>query len=312
MGNSSSQSVKNYVTNSTKYSQITSEQLNLANKADVSSYNMQNFTLLNGTGCPDPSKALIDCKNFKIGQTIDQEVNIVQEIDSEVAEKMANKLNAQAQTDIAAAMDQIQELDPGWFGEIMNSTRQELETKVKNEVENSVTSETVMDITNEVLADTINEQEETVSNCGTIRGEYSCDMGQDIANKITVSNILSNLVDKVSENETTSDFYTKATEQLSQEQEGVVGTIGDIFKELKWFFIIGAIVLGLILVVFIIYKLSSGGRSQQGFPYQFPPQMMAPPRPMPQPQPIYQQPQPNPVQSYAQAQQYSQPVVTQQ
>lgn len=300
MGNSTSQSVKNYVTNSTEYSQITREELELANKADVSTYNMQNFKLLNGTGCTNPSAAQINCDNLNITQKIDQKVDIVQEIDSNVAEKMANKLNAQAQTDIKAAMDQLQELDPGWFGEVMNSSRQELETKVKNSVKNSVTSETVMSITNEVLSTTINEQDETVSNCGIISGK-NCNMGQEIANTVTVSNILSSIVDKVSENETTSDFYTKATEKLSQEQEGTVGSVMDFLKEFKWFFIIGGIIFGLLLFAFVAYKLfGSGGVPQQGFPYQFTP-------PMPQPQPL--PPQQSQYNDYSRAQQYQPPII---
>lgn len=297
MGNSTSQTVKNYVTNSTEYNQIMKQALTNTNTADVSTYNLQNMTVEIGSG------AELDCENVDFSQKITENVTVVQNLDSKAAETLANSLQAAADNDIETAADQLQELDPGWFGEIGNSSKQEAITKVKNAVKNTVSSENVMTITNEILTKTINEQNKTFTINGKISGKM-CNFSQDIVGNVLVQNILSSVSERVSENETISDFFNKSKITASQEQEGTVGSVMDVLKEFKWVFIIAGIVLGLMLVIFIFYKLSSGG-SQQGFPYQFPPMMP----PQPQAQPVYQQPRPTSTQNYAQAQQYSQPNV---
>jgi uncharacterized membrane protein len=275
MGAQASQTLKEYVTNNVNYQQTVSSTLHLDNSTTINAINMNSTIIDNGDarrccsiihgedvtilpGC-SAADATINCSSFQIGQTINQEVDVVQEIDSEYAQQLSTALQNTTQSDIANALDQLQENDLlSGFG---NKTKQQIETDITNNINTTLNTNTVIDIVNSITANSRNENNTTLYNCGLITGE-NCNIDQNISTKIVAQNILSSVADLAQNNSQINDFYTKLNNILSQKQKGEAATIADAIAaffstELGIILIIvGAIFIFIIIVVIIWLKAS--------------------------------------------------------
>ena len=268
MGNTN-QKLENYITNNVKYSQVISSTLNLKNTSDTNVINVQSFKIQNGGSqmcccetataegdcvqfypTSDCAQAQINCPNINIGQTINNNIRVVQQIDSQFTQQLAAQLQTIAQADIANAIEQMQQADPT---SAFAKASQEILNNVTNEIDQRINVENVSNIVNNVLTNIYNAQTQTINNCGVITGEM-CDFSQDIYTTILVQNILSAVANQFSDATATNDLYTKVTTDMSQSQTGVVGSIAGAISGL--FESLGSLALILIigggLVIFII------------------------------------------------------------
>ena len=278
MGNQSSQTLSNYVSNNSVYSQSIKSVLDLSNATNISSTSIQSFTLKNGSAAecclsstptppqtttatsgdaivPAPSPypgcmsiiPTISCGTVKIGQTITQKTSVVQNISSEFIQKIATNLQNSANTAIDDKLAQTDEAD---IKRLFNTTKQDLSTKVKNSVKTTLSTENITKIANTVTANTFNQQTQTITNCGLITGDQ-CDFGQEIHLAIVVNNILTAIGQMLQDTTVVNDFYTKLTQDVKQEQKatgfaGLLASIGDFITKFgTTALIVGGVIVGL-------------------------------------------------------------------
>lgn len=279
MGNSQ-QKLENYITNSVTYSQVISSTLNLKNASDTNVIGVQSFKIQNGGSqmcccqtataegdCTSfyPSSectpAKIDCPNISVGQTVTNDIKIVQQIDSQFTQQLAAQLQNTAQADVANALDQLQKVDPTTW----QSISQDSINDVKNEIDQRINVDNVSNIVNNVITNLYNAQTQTINNCGVITGD-ACDFSQNIANTVTVQNILTSLANQFSDATATNDLYNKVQTSMSQTQEGALATVSDaisnFFSSLGEFalaFLIGGGIFVFILIIVFVFIFFRGG-----------------------------------------------------
>ncbi len=273
MGNSSSQTLKEYISTNVSFSQTVKTSLNLENLTNISTFNKQNATIINGgPGCCEifvdgeyegalpgctGTDASLSCGAGGIAQTIDQNVTVIQEIDSEFSQDLATQLQNTAQADVSSALDQLQQND--LLSGMFNQTKQDVNTTVSNNINTTLDTETVENIVNSAVINSYNEQESAIVNCGTLVVAGDCS-NQAIQITILVQNILSSIGDLVQSNSEVNDFYTKVNNTLSQKQQGVFGTFVDMFSNLGVAWIIaGAVFFFIILIVIFMLLFRKGG-----------------------------------------------------
>jgi hypothetical protein len=270
MGNSSSQDLKNYLTNDVNYQQTVTATLNLQNKSTINSTAINDFSLQNGGPdcCVEYDKdgkkvgtlpnctgtgATIKCEGgLNIDQSIKSSTTAVQSVSSKFAQQLSTQLQNTAQADIANAVKQLQE---GFFGN--NESNQEVENRIVNKINTTLNSDTVLNIVNSMVINSVNKNTANIVNCGEMSGE-SCNFTQDITVQILTQNILNSIGDLVQNNQEINDFYNKINNQVSSEQKGLAALFAQIFAALGEFglaIIIGSGVLLFILILIIVVAL---------------------------------------------------------
>ncbi len=280
MGNTSSQSLKQYITSNANYTQNVSATLNLQNSSTINSTNMNDINISAGTSaeccckeyglnsgkckttwppnmCPPGS---IQCKELKIDQTAESNAMAIQQINSEFAQQLSTQLQNTAQADITNALDQLQQND--LISGVFNQSRQHVETEITNNINTTLNSDTVMHIVNSSVVNSVNANKTSFVICGDLIGDQ-CEFSQNASSKVVIHNILSSIGDLTQNNKEINDFYSKINDALTNKQQGVVGTIGDIFNKFYdtfgrigiFFMIGGAIVLFILILLPVVFNL---------------------------------------------------------
>jgi hypothetical protein len=291
MGNSSSQSVSDYITNSSTYTQTVSTTLKLGNKATMNTTNVNNVTFGNGgAGCCEfkdakgnpildkegkaqylpgcsATSATINCgKNGIIFDQNEKSNQIaIQSIDSKFSQQLSTQLQNAAKADVANALKQLQQND---ISSLFNKTAQDVETDVTNTINTTLNNDTMIKIVNSAVVNSFNVNKNEFINCGVISGEQ-CNFTQNASSKAVIQNTLSSVGQLVQNNKQLNDFYTKVNNELTNKQQGEVGTIADVFNNLfksmgklgLIFLVIGILVVFVILIVIVMLVLR--GRRKQ-------------------------------------------------
>ena len=265
MGNTSSQSLKQYITSNVNYTQNVSATLNLQNSSTINSTNMNEINISAGTSaeccckeyalnsgkckttwppnmCPPGS---IQCKELKIDQTAESNAMAIQQINSEFAQQLSTQLQ---QNDLISG--------------VFNQSRQHVETEITNNINTTLNSDTVMHIVNSSVVNSVNANKTSFVICGDLIGDQ-CEFSQNASSKVVIHNILSSIGDLTQNNKEINDFYSKINDALTNKQQGVVGTIGDIFNKFYdtfgrigiFFMIGGAIVLFILILLLVVFNL---------------------------------------------------------
>ncbi|KKL91430.1 hypothetical protein LCGC14_1894760 [marine sediment metagenome] len=279
MGNSSSQTLKQYLTNNVNYTQSVSATLRLQNNSTITSVTVNKIDIENGgpqccdfidaegnpirnrdgtvatiPGCT--GQAILNCegKGLHITQIAGNDTNVVQEVSSEFAQQLSTQLQNTAQADITNALDQLQQND--LFSGAFDSSRQDVETNITNNINTTLSSNTVLNIVNSAVVNSKSENNTQIINCGIITGD-GCNFDQDASTKVLVRNILTSIGDLTQSDAQINDFYTKLNNALTNKQEGIVGTIATVFN--NFFEMLGRagllILIGGAVVVFILVLL---------------------------------------------------------
>lgn len=295
MGNKSSQTLKNYITNESIYNQTVNATLNLQNKTTMSTTNVNIAEIDNGgangganccviydangnpvkkdgvaqvlPGCTGTT-ATMNC-NVIIDQNASSNQYAVQSIDSSFAQQLSTQLQNTAKADVSNALDQLQETDPTMFD---NESKQDVENHINNVIDTTLTSNTTLNIVNSAVIASLNKNKAKLINCGTLTGEQ-CNFSQNASSKMVTHNILNSVANLAQSNKELNDFYTKVNNALTNKQEGIVGTLSGVLNSLfdslgkvglAIIIIVGLVILGGAILVVVLFIKGGGKEAVQG------------------------------------------------
>nr|QBK87495.1 MAG: hypothetical protein LCMAC201_04050 [Marseillevirus LCMAC201] len=269
MGNSSSQTLSNYVANTSSYKNTVNESLTnkATTKANVGTSEIASVTvggeaaccIIPGTKIPITgcTGGRIQCDDFHISQDTKQKTTIITKVSSDTTTDLINNLKTAAKNDIKNKLDQI---SAGIFAGAFNSSKQDVTDAANNEVDTVLTTNITQNNISEILSNTTGTEKETLYVCGVLTGK-DCTLDQKLATNVSVINIAT-MIGKLAENNTKlNTFYTKVNNTLTQ--KSVIADFLDKLGMLGIIAVVGGIIFLLIIAAIVVFVMIMKNRKKK-------------------------------------------------
>lgn len=270
MGNSSSQEIKNSITNNTNYSQKIINELKTDIQNSSDSLTFQSISIMNGSKdvCDNAANAQILC-NMNIGQTVDIKTQFVNKVDAQTIQKMTSELKDTANAQLDSILDSIQKGDA-----IADNVNQTIKNNVKNTINETITEDNITSLIEKNLSKTDNTQKLEIVNCGIFGKEgQDCNINQDVAISIIANNMVSSFADQLSQAQSVIDLATKVVDSEKSEQSGLLSSILDSFEDyfkniglVGLLIFVGVGIFIFIIIIFLVYLIFFRKKTPQNIP----------------------------------------------
>ena len=252
MGNKQSQTLENYVRNTSEYKQVIKSVVKTETNTNASATSINNINITNG------KTGVIECPEFNLTQTINSKVNIINKNSLNFKSELIADLQKEASAQFDEAMTQIRKNDliPEFAGKTQNDVKNEIINEIGVTLENELSLQQISNLT--VVK--FDQNDINLVNKGVIRG-VACNINQNIELNMMIENTIEQITDAIINNKVLEEYYTDITAKMHQEQKGVIGnltdTLGDILT--SPFFLIAAAVGCCLCVILIVVIFSSIG-----------------------------------------------------
>ena len=299
-------SVDNDINNDTDISVTISTTLNLGSKTAIAMGSLEKANITIGAlgeccpGCsPVVQETYIDrafdnpfCPDgVTIVQTSTQEASAYSKLDTKTFSKMSAKLQSQISNKIKNDVAQLSQTDINALANILGTNKKssDVSTNITNSVTETINQSFTKNVVNQILVNTVSTKTGELLICAPVGG--SCTINQDAIQKVQTSNVLNSLANVVQSASAISKISNAVKTTVVQEDEGILGGIAGIIKQLGPI-VIGALAVGVLLVIIVIIVLIvAKSRKKSGTVVMAPgTQPILAPRPQPilapRPQPI--------------------------
>lgn len=280
MGNTSSQTVKEYIESKTSYEVSVENTITVNSSSTVKQTGINQVTLTVGdpgdcctyctsqydpqTGvCGGTIAQLNNCTGGSCGGDLNltmtniAESEVITSINTELASNITNNLKNAISADLSAKLTELDE--GGVLDKIFpNKSVKDVEMEFSSEFDATMETVNEQDLYNSVLQTTITANNADITICGYIGGD--CNINQLNSLQAQVKNILSAVGSLLQNNDVINDIYIKIAAEVSEETCGWTCQLAKFFTSIFGILVIGGVVLLIILAIVAVVIWKSGGK----------------------------------------------------
>jgi len=206
-------------------------------------------------------------KGPSIIQTGETNINIISKLDETVVSQMSSKINSQIAQQITDDITQKSDEDINVISSILGTKndRASVINNIQNSVKESINQNFTAQAINNVLVTSINEQDGKMLICAPVG---NCMIEQKNLMNIQIQNITEFAVQCVQSADAIQKLITDVENTAEQKDEGILGGIADIIRQIGTVGIILIVAAGLLvlfgLIVMIMYGLNKHKQNKLG------------------------------------------------